>query len=40
MTIHSLLLDSNPKFKHLKQIIENFNQETAPSRIKLQQSYI
>jgi hypothetical protein len=40
MTIHSLLLDNNPKFRHLKQIVENYNQETKPSRIKLRQDFV
>jgi hypothetical protein len=33
-------LDNNPKFKQLKQIIENYNQERSPERIQLKQSYI
>lgn len=40
MTIHSLLIDDNPKFKQLKQLVQNYNQEASPARIKLQQSYI
>jgi hypothetical protein len=40
LTIHSLLIDNHPKFKQLKQIVDNYNQEQAPDRIKLKQSYV
>jgi hypothetical protein len=40
LTLHSLLLDGNPKFNHLCQIIHNYNQEASPARIKLQQAYM
>lgn len=40
LTIHSLLLDNNPKFKKLKQTVENYNNEKTPTRIKLQQTFV
>jgi hypothetical protein len=40
LTIHSLLLDNNPKFKKLKQTVENYNNEKTPARIKLQQTFV
>jgi hypothetical protein len=39
-TIHSLLIDHNPHFQQLRQIVHNFNLETSPDRIRLKQSFI
>ena len=40
LTIHSLLIDTHPKFQQLKQIIVNFNQEPCPNRIRYQQPFV
>ena len=40
MTIHSLTIDDNPMFVKLKAVVEKYNQEKEPDRIRYQQVYI